>query len=83
MSIWVSHPGPDLIAEDYDGPGPIVIGVAGTSLNDDKPIRLSMHRCNPDTHQYWPDEEGRVVEMTAAEARELAARLIATVAQWG
>lgn len=82
MSVWVSHSGPDLTAEDYDRPGVINIGVAGTNANGDKPVRLSLRRCNPETGQYLVDEEGRAVELTTAETRELIKRLTATLRRW-
>jgi hypothetical protein len=83
MSVWVSYPGPDLTAEDYDDGGVIIIGVAGTNANGDKPVRLSLRRYDPETGQYRPDEEGRAVEMTAAETRDLIARLTETVSRPG
>jgi hypothetical protein len=83
MSIWVSHQGPDLTAEDHDEPGAIKIGVAGTNANGDKPVRLALNRYDPVARQIRPGESGRSVEMTAAEARELIDRLTAAVTRWG
>lgn len=83
MSVWVSHQGPGLTAEDHHQSGLVSIDVAGTNANGDKPVRLALSRCDPeDVTQAAASEEGRSVEMTAAETRELIGRLTETLQRW-